>query len=350
MSFAYSPSLVLVGQYFKKYRGIACGIGTSGAGLGAFSMPPMVDALFGYYGYMGTFLILGAFMSNICIAGALHRPLEENTEQGIENHDCMISVCLKSHGNNAASDTRKDRKSNGCDLHNESKTDDQSDVQKMIEPLTADCNPSSNSETISSVKSGIPSKSNIKYDDIKGERSGPLARLNKYIDISLCYDRVFLIIILGLSFHSMAYVAAQILLPALSKNRGYTDSASVFLISVLGISEMCGRFVSGFIFDAPFFRKHQCFMYMTSIVLVAFTEFLWAFCQSYEVLLIASVIHGVFNGFVVSQRVAVLADLLGVEKLSSSVGFTFAALGLGSIIGPPFAGNCMFYQIREAKT
>ena len=342
MSFAFSPSLVLVGQYFKRYRGIATGLGTSGAGLGAFAMPPMLDALFGYYGYMGTFLILGAFMSNICIAGALHRPLEENTDQGIENHDCMISVCLKSQGNNATSDTRKSR---GYDFHNESKTHDQSDIQKEIESLTRKCDPSSNSETVSSVKNGIASKSNIN-DDVKRKRSGPLARLNKYIDISLCYDPVFLIIIMGLGFHSMAYVAAQILLPALSKNRGYTDSASVFLISVLGISEMCGRIVSGFIFDAPFFRKHQCFMYMTSIVLVAFTEFLWAFCQSYEVLLIAAVIHGVFNGCAVSQRVAVLVDLLGVEKLSSSFGFTVAAQGLGSIVGPPFAGTCMFYYQR----
>lgn len=75
-SFAYTPGLIIVGVYFNKRRGIAVGLATSGVGLGCFLFPPVIELMFDYYGFTGTFIILSAVIANFFVCGALFRPLE----------------------------------------------------------------------------------------------------------------------------------------------------------------------------------------------------------------------------------------------------------------------------------
>lgn len=75
-SLTYTPSLLIVGYYFNKKRGVAVGLSTSGVGFGTFVCPPLFEFLFDYYGFEGAFLIMGAIMSNFFVSGALSRSLE----------------------------------------------------------------------------------------------------------------------------------------------------------------------------------------------------------------------------------------------------------------------------------
>jgi sugar phosphate permease len=75
-AFTYTPSLIIVGYYFNKRRGIAVGLSTSGVGFGSFLLPPVMEIMFDYYGFIGTFIILSAVMSHFFIPGALFRPLD----------------------------------------------------------------------------------------------------------------------------------------------------------------------------------------------------------------------------------------------------------------------------------
>lgn len=72
----YTPSVIAVGIYFNKRRGIAVGLSTSGVGFGCFLFPPTIELLFNYYGFFWTFVILSAVISNFFVCGALFRPLE----------------------------------------------------------------------------------------------------------------------------------------------------------------------------------------------------------------------------------------------------------------------------------
>ncbi|XP_030604272.1 monocarboxylate transporter 12-B-like isoform X2 [Archocentrus centrarchus] len=48
----------------------------TGSGIGTFLLAPAVQLLIEYYSWRGALLILGAFVSNLCVCGALMRPLE----------------------------------------------------------------------------------------------------------------------------------------------------------------------------------------------------------------------------------------------------------------------------------
>ncbi|KAF7220256.1 monocarboxylate transporter 12-B isoform X2 [Nothobranchius furzeri] len=59
---------------------ISLGIIT-GSGIGTFLLAPAVQLLIEHYSWRGALLILGGFVSNLCVCGALMRPLEQKSER-----------------------------------------------------------------------------------------------------------------------------------------------------------------------------------------------------------------------------------------------------------------------------
>ena len=70
----YSPSIVVVGQYFEKKRGFANGLSLAGSGIGSIAVPPLMVYTLNTYGLEGTLLIMGGMALNICESGMLFRP------------------------------------------------------------------------------------------------------------------------------------------------------------------------------------------------------------------------------------------------------------------------------------
>ncbi|KAJ8406837.1 hypothetical protein AAFF_G00297530 [Aldrovandia affinis] len=80
----YTPAIAMVGTYFCERKALAYGIAMSGSGIGTFVLAPVVQLLIDHYSWRGALLILGGFVSNLCVCGALLRPLKkgENSENG----------------------------------------------------------------------------------------------------------------------------------------------------------------------------------------------------------------------------------------------------------------------------
>lgn len=56
-------------------------VSSLGSGIGTFLLAPAVQLLIEFYSWRGALLILGAFVSNLCVCGALMRPLEPRAGQ-----------------------------------------------------------------------------------------------------------------------------------------------------------------------------------------------------------------------------------------------------------------------------
>lgn len=54
---------------------------SSGSGIGTFILAPAVQLLIENYSWRGALLILGGFVSNLCVCGALMRPLEPRQKE-----------------------------------------------------------------------------------------------------------------------------------------------------------------------------------------------------------------------------------------------------------------------------
>uniref|UniRef100_A0A3Q4GDX9 Solute carrier family 16 member 12b n=1 Tax=Neolamprologus brichardi TaxID=32507 RepID=A0A3Q4GDX9_NEOBR len=71
----YTPAIALVGCYFQRRKALAYGVAMSGSGIGTFVLAPVVQMLIELYSWRGALLVLSAFVANLCVCGALLRPI-----------------------------------------------------------------------------------------------------------------------------------------------------------------------------------------------------------------------------------------------------------------------------------
>ncbi|XP_061668008.1 monocarboxylate transporter 10 isoform X1 [Syngnathoides biaculeatus] len=74
-SFAYQPSLVILGHYFKKRLGLVNGIVTAGSSLFTVTLPFLLSSLLDRLGLQNTMRVLCIFMFVLMLAGFTYKPL-----------------------------------------------------------------------------------------------------------------------------------------------------------------------------------------------------------------------------------------------------------------------------------
>ncbi|PNI87602.1 LOW QUALITY PROTEIN: SLC16A10 isoform 6 [Pan troglodytes] len=79
-SFAYQPSLVILGHYFKKRLGLVNGIVTAGSSVFTILLPLLLRVLIDSVGLFYTLRVLCIFMFVLFLAGFTYRPLATNTK------------------------------------------------------------------------------------------------------------------------------------------------------------------------------------------------------------------------------------------------------------------------------
>ncbi len=296
-TFGYAPSLVLVNQYFNKRRGIATGFATSGSGVGLFVYSPLLQFLFNNYAYFGGMLIQSALAFNLCVAAMLFRPLEKVTPQ--DQKQCQ----------NVTNDEQ------------ELCLTDAGDIEDQKE--------NSSTEYMN------------KNEKAKNESRCCLSleHFNKnYLDLSLLVDPIFLTFAIAQLLLTQSYMGGQMLVPPLAESRGVTKYKAVFLLSYMGIADMISRVATGTLFDIMCIRRYRVHIYNAFIFLTSLTYYAWSLSHQYVWLSVTTIMHGLLNGALVSQRAVVAADILGIERLSSSFGLTIFMQGIGVMIGPLISG------------
>ena len=74
MGLSYTPTIMTVGYYFDKFRGIASGISVSATAVGILSGPLIVQKFIDVYGMSGAFLLIGGMAFHYCVFGMLFIP------------------------------------------------------------------------------------------------------------------------------------------------------------------------------------------------------------------------------------------------------------------------------------
>lgn len=83
----YSPSIVMVGYYFEKWRGIATGIAVCGSGIGTFSLSPLNNVFINLVGWKNSFLVQAGIILICVICGMMFRPIKPVKVEVNENLD-----------------------------------------------------------------------------------------------------------------------------------------------------------------------------------------------------------------------------------------------------------------------
>lgn len=72
---SYTPTIAIMGHYFKRYLGVVSGIATCGSSIFTVILPPVLTWLLNEYGLQGTFFVLGISSAGVIICSLVYKPL-----------------------------------------------------------------------------------------------------------------------------------------------------------------------------------------------------------------------------------------------------------------------------------
>lgn len=288
---SYPPTIYIVNSYFSKWRGIANGFCTSGSAIGSIILPPILRILLHNYGYRITCVILGCLISLTLLAAIFYDPVEKHMKRVVRTQEI----------------NEKTGKLNSiCKKYIDSKT-----VLSTTKPQSDPENP-------------------------KPKQSG----MKKYFDVSLLCDPVYLIILVSSSMNAIGYTNFIISLPSYGLTLGFDKDLSAYLLSIVSSFDLIGRVSGCALSDINIIPKTWYFVGGLALsglalgILPLFKEYLWisVFCS----------IFGLGTGCYVGITPVIMADMLGVERLTSSYGISLFITGILQLIGPPI---CLaFYE------
>ena len=171
----------------------------------------------------------------------------------------------------------------------------------------------------------------------KEDDSGIVSVLKTMLNPTILKDPKFLLIGISNLFGFLGFYVPFVYLPSMAAtHEGVSKDQAALLLSIIGISNTCGRIISGYMSD--FYWVDSLFVVNCSLVLSSVCVFLFPLITTFEGLVVMGLLFGLFIAAYISLTSIVLVDVMGIENLTSAFGLLTMFRGAASIVGPPIAG------------
>uniref|UniRef100_UPI00398E594F monocarboxylate transporter 12-like n=1 Tax=Pristiophorus japonicus TaxID=55135 RepID=UPI00398E594F len=290
---AYSPAIAIVGKYFCKRKAMAYGLAMSGSGIGTFVLAPVVQLLIEQYSWRGALLILGGLVANICVCGALLRPLTLVEDLSNSTVSSMASR----------------------------KPSEESSYKTQREDPQLPC-PSADSNFIGK---GCGNKQ-------------PCGCCPSYKEYAFLLTPDFLVFGVSLLFLAYGCNTPFVHLVPYAVSSGVSQQQAAFLMSILGIIDIVGNISFGWLADRRWLKKYRKYCYILTIGLDGLCSLFIPILRSFPLLVPYAVLYGYFDGAYVALIPVITSDIAGNAFLSSALGIVYFIHGIPYLIGPPIAG------------
>ncbi|XP_045207396.2 monocarboxylate transporter 5-like [Mercenaria mercenaria] len=172
-------------------------------------------------------------------------------------------------------------------------------------------------------------------------------KLCRVLDLKLLKLQSFWLLILASFLTMIACAIPLVHLPKKAKSLGISTEKSSFLISILWVANMIGRFAFGWVADRPWASAVQ--LNNTMIVLAGFLSLFGQLFNSNSWLGFYAAFFGLFTAAFFTLRSIMLIELYGKDRLISSFGlltfFQGFAVLLGYELSEILQGNVAFYIV-----
>ncbi|XP_046575523.1 monocarboxylate transporter 5-like [Haliotis rubra] len=321
---AANVSGVAPSNNFNKRLQVAYGICMSGGGVGLLVIGPLAVQLLEMYRLSGALLILGAIACNVCLAGALIRPLMQEES---------MSVDL----------ARQEDTGEICDAQG----DPTMTMQSQHNVLTAE------NTTVKSEQrdEDCPGRSNETAESLS-EHTALLTTENSRSRIipqcvALFCTNGFFLYLLSILFWSLGDAACMVHLPNFAELRGSTPAQSASLFTVMGVPALCSGLLAGFASSDPAIGNiilHVGLLGMTGVSLLL----LPVLSHTYSLQMIFSALYGTYSQGPFTLVSPICIELIGRSKLAVGYGICSFFFGLGNMVGPIIAS--LIYKVLECMT
>lgn len=346
--------MVMIGKYFHDRRSLANGLSLTGASVGQFAIPPLLQYLLDEYGLRGTVLLVGALYFHVAISGFLYRPLSfyEKKKQGTGDHSEKEALTHESKNDKTEnSECRQD-------AHEYEKQG--GDNQEIL--IEMDLYPLQDkyankrlrylaTSTGSFKMASLESLTHIAVNDDKEEHQdrskqktkngttfccGKSFNIPQIFHFSVLRMPVVIFYVAVSFFLFFGYFNFIIFLPPDVLSRGISKYEKALLVSYAGIGDLVGRIGVGILGDLKIIKRYKI---MASVCLLCGLDMLvFTFVNTYWVMCLLAVFYGIFGGAYVAINAIVLIDMVGLQIMPNALGVVLLIQGLGAAVGQPILG------------
>ncbi|XP_072017642.1 monocarboxylate transporter 12-B-like [Amphiura filiformis] len=324
-SLSYTASAVIPGHYFDKHFALANGISCAGTGVGVMIIPPLVQVLIGYYGWRGAMIVMSTVLMNICVCGAVFRPIPPSAKrtQAISGSTTKIAM-NNSNSNGTELKEKEDLPNTGFAKLTESSSIGEKDQNGgYIKIATID---TSEPDTITGKQPFSCSKILVNLFKATGFHIFG----KSYRFFVLCLTQM----LVGLSFSGvLVHIVNHIGL--VCENRSSVEVS--LILSVIGTGSLVARAGHGFLVD------RHCLTpmigYSIGIVVGSITILFSPLIKGYMWFAVFGAVLGTSIGLNMSLLRVLVKEFLSLKDLAQGIGLSAVVFfGTGDLIGPLLSG------------
>ncbi|XP_038843351.1 monocarboxylate transporter 7-like isoform X1 [Salvelinus namaycush] len=347
----FLPTITILSQYFNRRRSLVTALASSGESFAMFAFAPAFMALKEIIGWRRCFIVIGLMQASLIGCGALLRPILIRPDQEVsgevsnkeklsvklqtiyelENEDSQTNVSSEESEESGDSGVTS-LSASSADLRATTATQDPSETRALMEDQ-------GEKNQGGQATLGTPLNQLEAGEKEQGE-VGPLVQpcRPKLLDFSVLNDGAFICYSLFGLFATLGFFAPSLYIIELSKSRGVHPEKSAYMLSVMAVSEVCGRLSIGVILNKVRMRKTQ--VLLGCVVLLCLVLLAFALVTEFWGLAACCCLYGFLMGTVGSTHIPMLAEdyVVGIERMPSSVGVYMCIQSFAGLAGPPLAG------------
>lgn len=184
------------------------------------------------------------------------------------------------------------------------------------------------------------------YDDSKCKWMPLSVRnaFNEMIDTELLKEPVMMLLCISNLLGMLGFYVPFMFLIDMAVSKSIDKNTASYLLSVIGITNTLGRIAFGWVADRGWFSALS--ISNTALILCGLLTCICPLLSNF----LALVVYATFFGFIISAYICLtsilLADLLGLDRLTNSFGLLVVSRGIASLLGTPLAG--MVYDVTTS--
>ncbi|XP_031160812.1 monocarboxylate transporter 2 [Sander lucioperca] len=314
----WPPTVTMLGLYFEKRRPVANALASSGECVLTFVLTPLLQLLIDSYSWRGALLILGGLQLNLCVCGMLLRPLKATRyvicevkaeEEGLSQE--LLPKDDSEQSKPSFLDAEELRVSDGSD---------HGTIKAFLE----------DPEEIPNSTMKIQDSNN------RTKRAELRTKILRYVDYTLITNAKFMVYSMFGVFAALGFFAPGLFLIPYARSKGIEEYQAAALMSISAVLDLFGRVFFGWLANL---RLVEMVLQLTAtMILLGTVVLLCPLASSYLELAAFSAAYGLMYGAAVAIHITMLAEIVGVNRLGSALGFFLLIRSSGGLLGPPIAG------------
>ncbi|XP_033975220.1 monocarboxylate transporter 7-like [Trematomus bernacchii] len=365
-SLTYLPTVTILSQYFTRRRSLVTAVASTGESLSMFALAPAFSALRDRIGWRHTMVVIGALQSTIIICGALLRPIiikpkvsceteaEGSSPKELEALGSPVNVedihpqdsTTSNAQNTSHNELRRTSVSTGdsgvqsvkekYDSSQDEKTLLHKEAKKSAENGKAKTSPFESVEK----RSEDAEKQIMQVEEIKSGDGKTSTTKSKLIDFSILRECSFILYSMFGLFATLCFFVPPLYIIDLSVSRGVERSHATYMLSIMAVTEIFGRFSIGWIMSREMFRKRKLLVLLVCVITMTVDVVGFTLVTEFYGLAVCCAFYGFFMGTVACTHIPMLAedDVVGIERMSSAAGVYVFIQSFAGLSGPPLGG------------